>query len=87
MVPKVFEPLKFDFIHIYTVFYKVDSVISNPDISEEPLILKNIVWTHFFSFSLTLLHTERPKLYAILAFLSAIGLRLDQTTGILTQIV
>ena len=26
--------------------------------------------------SLTLLHSERPKLYAILAFLSAIGLRL-----------
>ena len=30
---------------------------------------------HFdFSLSLTLLHSERPKLYAILAFLSAIGL-------------
>ena len=27
------------------------------------------------SISLTLLHSERPKLYAILAFLSAIGLR------------
>ena len=26
--------------------------------------------------SLTLLHSERPKLHAILAFLSAIGLRL-----------
>ena len=26
------------------------------------------------SFSLTLLHSERPKLYAILAFLSAVGL-------------
>ena len=28
-------------------------------------------------FSLTLLHSERPKLYTILAFLSAIGLRVD----------
>ena len=27
--------------------------------------------------SLTLLHSEQPKLYAILAFLSAIGLRFD----------
>ena len=34
---------------------------------------------HFFAVlganSLTLLHSERPKLYTILAFLSAIGLR------------
>ena len=29
---------------------------------------------HFRTFTLTLLHSERPKLYAILAFLSAIGL-------------
>ena len=29
---------------------------------------------HFKSFTLTLLHSERPKLYAILVFLSAIGL-------------
>ena len=28
-------------------------------------------------FLLTLLHSERPKLYTILAFLSAIGLRVD----------
>ena len=28
-------------------------------------------------FHLTLLHSERPKLYTILAFLSAIGLRVD----------
>ena len=26
-------------------------------------------------FTLTLLHTERPKLYTILAFLSAVGLK------------
>ena len=30
---------------------------------------------HYFLFLLTLLHSERPKLYTILAFLSAIGLR------------
>ena len=28
-------------------------------------------------FPLTLLHSERPKLYTILAFLSAIGLKID----------
>ena len=28
-----------------------------------------------YPFTLTLLHSERPKLYAILAFLSAMGLR------------
>ena len=31
-------------------------------------------WNVHSIFSLTLLHSERPKLYAILAFLSAIGL-------------
>ena len=33
-----------------------------------------------FSHKLTLLHSERPKLYTILAFLSAIGLTTYQTT-------
>ena len=30
---------------------------------------------------LTLLHSERPKLYTILAYLSAIGLKSDNNTG------
>ena len=30
-------------------------------------------------YTLTLLHSERPKLYAILVFLSAVGLRKDFT--------
>ena len=30
-----------------------------------------------FYFILTILHSERPKLYAILAFLSAIGLKIS----------
>ena len=29
----------------------------------------------FYAYSLTLLHSERPKLHTILAFLSAIGLK------------
>ena len=32
---------------------------------------------HFQSIILTLLHSERPKLYTILAFLSAVGLKGD----------
>ena len=33
-----------------------------------------------YPYTLTLLHSERPKLYAILAFLSAIGLNTDGHT-------
>ena len=41
-----------------------------------PFYLQSFVVCHlFFCNYLTLLHSERPKLYAILAFLSAIGLR------------
>ena len=36
----------------------------------------NIAEVVFKGYPLTLLHSKRPKLYAILAFLSAIGLRL-----------
>ena len=53
-------------------------------ISSQSKPLKTILVLHFQQFclkqntshnlSLTLLHSERPKLYAILAFLSAIGL-------------
>ena len=32
------------------------------------------VWKNILAFAVTLLHSERPKLYTILAFLSAIGL-------------
>ena len=39
------------------------------------------IWSSFtrknWLLLLTLLHSERPKLYAILAFLSAVGLRVD----------
>ena len=31
----------------------------------------------FWGYPLTLLHSERPKFYGVLAFLSAIGLRID----------
>ena len=39
--------------------------------------LKKVISTVQDGNSLTLLHSERPKLYAILAFLSAIGLYLS----------
>ena len=45
---------------------------------EEPSAKRNlgIESCHIFTrVLLTLLHSERPKLYAILAFLSAVGLR------------
>ena len=34
-----------------------------------------MLYTMYFHYFLTLLHLERPKLFAILAFLSAIGLQ------------
>ena len=37
---------------------------------------KKFTWNNHVSSCLTLLHSERPKLYTILAFLSAIGLKL-----------
>ena len=38
------------------------------------LLLEEILGENSFYWDLTLLHSERPKLYAILVFLSAIGL-------------
>ena len=35
-----------------------------------------------YQFSLTLLHSEWPKIYAILAFLSAIGLKYSLIFGV-----
>ena len=35
--------------------------------------------------TLTLLHSERPKLYAILAFLSAVGLKTYNIPGLLVS--
>ena len=40
-----------------------------------------LIRAHFFP--LTLLHSERPKLYAILAFQGAIGLNLSIPSGFL----
>ena len=37
--------------------------------------LKDEILPHVFPLSLTLLHSERPKMHTILAFLSAIGLK------------
>ena len=45
------------------------------------IVVTQLVWKHMFPLcqmpSLTLLHSERPKLYTILAFLSAIGLNMS----------
>ena len=38
------------------------------------IVIFNLIWICADTITLTLLHSERPKLYAILAFLSAIGL-------------
>ena len=38
----------------------------------------NLAWNGVSTYILTLLHSERPKLYTILAFLSAIGLNFSE---------
>ena len=43
-------------------------------------------WSCYVEIS-TLLHSERPKLYAILAFLSAIGLRLMSPSQLFSTIL
>ena len=45
----------------------------------QPLVFDFSMWYNFYEIHLTLLHSERPKLYAILAFLSAVGLKDLQT--------
>ena len=45
-------------------------------VSESTLREKNLLLLEQI-FPLTLLHSERPKLHTILAFLSAVGLRVD----------
>ena len=38
-------------------------------------VLQRVHYVDFSHVSLTLVHSERPRLYAILAFLSAVGLK------------
>ena len=47
---------------IFSVINKINTLI-------------HVNFYHLFIVGLTLLHSERPKLYTILAFLSAIGLK------------
>ena len=70
MIRKVFEPLKFDCSGMSgPVYHRATFPHIFPP--TEILLLETLIYSRV----LTISHSERPKLYALLAFLSTIGLK------------
>ena len=57
--------------------YNLASLTEELTLRGKNLLLEKICSSRSKFFPLTLLHSERPKLYTILAFWSAVGLKVD----------